>query len=69
MLMGVVRIWELVIEEIELTILISNVIVPPERYLLISSLYLNSRLLMIFLTTSLSVTLRLKSLILVTSLP
>ena len=55
--MGVVRIWELVIEEIELTILISNVIVPPERYLLISSLYLNSRLLMIFLTTSLSVTL------------
>ena len=67
MLMGVVRIWELVIEEIELTILISNVIVPPERYLLISSLYLNSRLLMIFLTTSLSVTLRLKSLILVTS--
>lgn len=67
MLMGVVRIWEPVIEEIELTILISNVIVPPERYLLISSLYLNSRLLMIFLTPSLSVTFRLNSLILVTS--
>lgn len=65
MLMGVVRIWELVIEEIELTILISNVIVPPERYLLISSLYLNSRLLMIFFVGySL-----LKSLILVTSIP